>query len=89
MYEKIRIRKIKMLSFVKYSLAKVVKEDEAGEVEFEEILYLAVNVYKQKTGLDDFCDKVSRTKNPQIDLSWSEDDSILEKILPKLIKKFF
>lgn len=70
------------------SLAKVVKEDEAGDVEFEDFLYVAQDAYKQKTHKEDFYDKVVRQPYPQIFLTWSEDEDELQRMFPKLAKKF-
>lgn len=71
------------------SLAEVINEDEAGEIEFEDILYVSSDAYKLKTGKDDFYDKVEREEYPEIELSWSEDEGILEEMFPKLVKKFW
>lgn len=71
------------------SLAKVISEDESGEVEFEDMLYVCSDAFKMKTGKDNFYDKVERLKYPEIELNWSEDDGSLEKMFPKLARKFW
>ncbi|WP_027622425.1 DUF4240 domain-containing protein [Acetivibrio clariflavus] len=77
------------------SLANVISEDQAGEVEFEEFLGVCADAYKMKTGKDDFYENFERIKSseienyPEIELNWSEDESSLEKMFPKLVQKFW
>ncbi|GAE90185.1 DUF4240 domain-containing protein [Acetivibrio straminisolvens] len=71
------------------SLAEVISEDEAGNIDFEDILYVSFDAYKLKTGKDDFYDKVQRTECPEIELTWSENEEVLEEMFPKLVKKFW
>lgn len=70
------------------SLVKVIKDDD-GEVEFEDFIYIANDAYIKVTGKDDFYDKASGFKYPEIHLSWNEDEKLLEKMFPKLFKKFW
>lgn len=71
------------------SLAEDISEDEAGDIELEDILSVSYDAYKLKTGKDDFYDKVEVSEYPEIELNWSEDERELEKMFPKLIKKFW
>jgi len=71
------------------SLVDVIKIDEAGEVEFGDFLYVANKAYELKSGKEDFYDNVKIISYPPLDLSWSEDENELEKMFPKLVKKFW
>lgn len=70
------------------SLAKIVSDDEAGEAEFEDILYVCSDAYSLKTsGTDDFNNNEEQAHYPEIEINW--DDDSLETMFPKLVKKFW
>ena len=77
------------------SLANVIREDQAGEIEFEEFLNVCADAYKMKTGKDDFYENFEKIKYseiekyPEIELNWNEDDGSLEEMFPKLVQKFW
>jgi len=70
-------------------LVDVISVYEAGDVEFEDFLYIASDAYKLRTSRDDFYNKVIRTTCPKINLTWSEDEKELEKMFPELVEKFW
>ena len=71
-------------------LVRVIKQEEAGEVECEDILSAAGNAYHTKTGIDygAFLDMIPSRPYPPIDFDWKEEDDSLKNKFPKLWKKF-
>lgn len=72
-------------------LVKVIKTEEAGDVECEDMLSAAGNAYQAKTGKDyeTFLNMIPSRPYPAIVIDWQEDDDSLKKKFPKLWKKFF
>ncbi len=68
-------------------LTRILKENEIGEVECEDMLSVAGDAYINKTGksYDDFMAQITMPSYQDIDLAWEEDD--LEKKYPRLWKK--
>lgn len=71
------------------SIADIIDIDEFEEAEFEDILYLAHDVYRMKTNLDNFYELTERVKYPEIELTWSEDESCLVEMFPRLTSIFW
>ncbi len=71
------------------SLADIITDEESGEVEFENFLYVANEAYRVCTGKEDFYDKAESTPYPEIELTWNEDSEELEVMFPKLAEKFW
>lgn len=71
------------------SLTKVIREEQAGEIEFEELFAVCEDAYTMKTGKDDFYDHFEQTAYPEIELNWNEEEGLLEEIFPKLTQKFW
>lgn len=71
-------------------LVRVIKEEEAGDVECEDMLSAAGNAYHAKTGIDygAFLDMIPSKAYPPIDFDWKEEDDSLKNKFPKLWKKF-
>lgn len=69
-------------------LARIIQEDEAGEVECEEMLSVAANAFILKTGrgYETFLDQLPPTPYPEIHIDWDEDT--VDRKYPKLAKKF-
>jgi predicted DNA-binding WGR domain protein len=72
------------------SLTKIIKVDDAGEIECEEMLSVATDAYNLKTDeeYDNTYDLIPYVSFPKIELDWSEDGDDLKKKFPKLYKKF-
>ena len=70
-------------------LVDVISIYEAGDVEFEDFLYIASDAYKVRTSQNDFYNKVIRIAVPKINLTWSENEEELEKMFPGLVEKFW
>ena len=70
-------------------LVDVVSLYEAGNVEFEDFLYIASDAYKVKTSQDDFYNNAIKIVFPKINLTWSENEKELEKMFPELVGKFW
>lgn len=72
-------------------LVKVIKTEEAGDVECEDMLSAAGNAYQAKTGKDyeTFLNMIPSRPYPAIVIDWQEDDDSLKNKFPKLWKKFF
>ena len=71
------------------ALVDVVSVYDAGNVEFEDFLYIASDAYKVRTSQDDFYNKAIRISSPKINLTWSENEEELGKMFPELVEKFW
>lgn len=71
------------------SLADIISDEEAGEADFEDFLYIAYDAYTAHTGKEDFFDVVERADRPEVELTWNEDEEELEKMFPGLVEKFW
>jgi len=71
-------------------LARIIKVEEAGEIEREDMLSVAGNAYSIKTGVDyeKFMDMIPNKPYPEIDLDWEEEGDDLRNKFPKLYKKY-
>lgn len=69
------------------TLTSRISLEEAQEIDGEQMLYVADEAYRQKTG-NDMKNITDSAKFPEIEFDWDEDDDSLEKKFPKLYKKF-
>ena len=77
------------------SLADVVDED--SEVEFEYLLYAAIEAYEEKTGEEDFYERLGRIPRAEMAgelASWSDGhghavEAKIKRLYPKLYKKLW
>lgn len=70
------------------SLTDVLSDEDSGEVEFEEFLYVANEAYTLCTGKDDFYDKAESIPYPEIEIMWDEDEEELMAMYPRLAERF-
>lgn len=71
-------------------LAKIISDEDMGEAECEDMLYVAGKAYESKTGKDyeQFLDLFSPEPYPDINLDWNETGDDLKNRFPQLWKKF-
>jgi hypothetical protein len=77
------------------SLAEVVDDD--SEVEFEYLLYAAIEAYEEKTGEEDFYERLGRVPTAKMvgdPVSWSDGhghavEAKIKRLYPKLYKKLW
>jgi predicted DNA-binding WGR domain protein len=69
------------------SLTKVIKAEDMGEIECEEMMSVAGDAYENRTGIeyDDFLNMVTHYKYPELVFDWNDDN--VDKKYPKLYKK--
>ena len=69
-------------------LVRIISQDEAGEVECEEMLSVAAKAFILKTGrgYETFLDQLPATPYPELQIDWQEDT--VDQKYPKLAKKF-
>lgn len=67
-------------------LVDVLKDNDYPEC--EEMGYVAINAYEEKTEKDDFYDLVGELSFPHLELDWQENDKDLAQKFPKLWARF-
>ncbi|MBK7936968.1 MAG: DUF4240 domain-containing protein [Lewinellaceae bacterium] len=71
-------------------LARIIKADDMGEIECEDMLSVAENAYvaRKGRGSEEFMELVPNEPYPEIEIDWSEEGDDLKNRFPKLWKKF-